>query len=97
MASTSQSYMSTTTPPEYTDEDAKALFTPTNPLPKGSIVPLPLPLCIPQVAPQMEQPFTRAYSPGLAASGITMDDWLKFTDGLVSCSLFHDAHIISCS
>jgi len=35
----------------------------------------------------MEQPFTRAYSPGLAASGVTQDDWLKFTDGLnIACS-----------
>ncbi|KAG8846702.1 hypothetical protein FRB96_001938 [Tulasnella sp. 330] len=66
-----------------TDEDIQALFVPSSGLQKPSVVrPLPLAVAVPQISLGIDAPFARAYSPELAASGIEMDDWLEFCDGL---------------
>lgn len=70
------------TPPTYTEEDAKLLFSPPSP-PHSPVQNIPLPFCVPQLSTGLESPFVRAYSPALAGSGISQEDWLKFTDGLV--------------
>ncbi|KAG8873666.1 hypothetical protein FRB98_008854 [Tulasnella sp. 332] len=67
--------------PAYTDDDARVLF-PVYAPPPGVIIPLRLPLCIPQLSIGMEAPFARAYSAEILQSGIEQDDLLKFIDGL---------------
>lgn len=74
--------------PKFTDEDAQQLFFGAPLGPNDQISHLPLPLCVPQMNQGLDYPFTRAYNPDLAASGISQDDWLKFTDGLVSDLFF---------
>jgi hypothetical protein len=66
--------------PQYTDDDAKALFD--APPPPASSEPLTLPLALPQINSNYDAPFLRAYNADLAKSGINQDDWLKFIDGL---------------
>ncbi|KAG9001707.1 hypothetical protein FRB94_004586 [Tulasnella sp. JGI-2019a] len=68
--------------PPYTNKDAQALFTPLAAVPPASIRPLPFPLAIPHTSLGTNSPFARAYSHELATSGISVEDWLKFTDGL---------------
>jgi hypothetical protein len=60
------------------------LPTPTKMLVPYSLqhTPLPLPLAIPQVAPDYDQPYFRGYNEILVQSGIAMNDWLKFLDAL---------------
>ncbi|KAI5121179.1 hypothetical protein M0805_005980 [Coniferiporia weirii] len=67
---------------EYSNEDAEALFSGFRRVPSEGIQPLAVPLCIPQTTPGATTLFTRAYSPELQASGIEMDDWIKFIDAL---------------
>ena len=63
----------------HTNEDVAALFPEFHELPANAQpVPLHLPLCLPQGTSGMNSAFTRAYSPDLQASGIEMDDWLRF-------------------
>jgi len=81
MSTFSQTTSSFPPPPEYTDDDAKALFSPRF-SPPSYFNRLPLPLCVPQLSAGIESTFTRAYSPALNSSGIDLTDWLRFTDGL---------------
>ncbi|KDQ11010.1 hypothetical protein BOTBODRAFT_57738 [Botryobasidium botryosum FD-172 SS1] len=66
----------------YTDNDARLLFAPPLLSPSAPVRPIQIPVCVPQLAPGVESPFSRAYSPVLAAAGIDQAEWLKFTDGL---------------
>ncbi|KAL5527873.1 hypothetical protein ACEPAG_6674 [Sanghuangporus baumii] len=70
-------------PPAYSNEDAVALFPEFRAAPERSrLVPLRLPLCLPQGTAGSNAAFLRAYSPELQASGVQMNDWLHFVDGL---------------
>ena len=62
------------------NEDAQSLFSdfqgpPTN---AAELQELLLPVCLPQTTNNDTAPFVRAYSYELEASGVTMEDWLKF-------------------
>lgn len=64
----------------YTTEDALALFP--DPAPLSDVPrPLPRPVAIPQISAVFDSPFVRAY-PQIAPSGIDVEDWMKFLDGL---------------
>ncbi|KAL5529953.1 hypothetical protein ACEPAF_6210 [Sanghuangporus sanghuang] len=70
-------------PPAYSNEDAVVLFSEFRTVPERShLVPLRLPLCLPQGTAGSNAAFVRAYSPELQASGVEMNDWMHFVDGL---------------
>ncbi|KAL5487557.1 hypothetical protein ACEPAI_5665 [Sanghuangporus weigelae] len=70
-------------PPAYSDEDAVALFPEFHTVPERShLEPLRLPLCLPQGTAGSNAAFIRGYSPELEASGVQMNDWMHFVDGL---------------
>ncbi|KAF8343179.1 uncharacterized protein EI90DRAFT_3115695 [Cantharellus anzutake] len=70
-------------PPRYTDEDVELLFrSPPPPATHAKSVPLPVPVVLPQDGTSWDSPFARGYHPDMRDSGIEMDDWLKFIDGL---------------
>ncbi|KAI5121178.1 hypothetical protein M0805_005979 [Coniferiporia weirii] len=86
-AGPSQSQLSgTTVAPEeltaHSNQDAETLFSSFRSAPSDGLRPLAMPFCIPQATSGHASLFTRAYSPELQASGIEMDDWIKFIDGL---------------
>lgn len=69
--------------PVYTDADAQALFgTPSPSPPLSSLSKLSLPVVFPQTATRFDSPFARGYNDHMRYSGIEMNDWLKFVDGL---------------
>ncbi|KAF9016843.1 hypothetical protein BDZ89DRAFT_1075250 [Hymenopellis radicata] len=68
----------------FTDEDVKYLFDPAPP-PAYETAPTPhlnKLVAVPQVKPSFDAPFIRAYPPSLQASGISVEDWMDFCDGL---------------
>ncbi|KAI5117563.1 hypothetical protein M0805_004476 [Coniferiporia weirii] len=67
---------------KYSNEDAEALFSNFRSPPSGGIQPLAMPLCLPQATSGPTSLFVRAYSRELQASGIEIDDWMRFVDGL---------------
>ncbi|KAI5121177.1 hypothetical protein M0805_005978, partial [Coniferiporia weirii] len=86
-ASSSQSQLRDTdaSPEEltkYSNQDAEALFSDFRSPPSGGIQPLAMPLCLPQATSGPNSLFVRAYSQELQASGIEIDDWMRFIDGL---------------
>ncbi|KAK4704873.1 hypothetical protein P7C70_g1342, partial [Phenoliferia sp. Uapishka_3] len=76
--------MSELPPPTYTDSDAELLFQPSLAFsPTGvSSAPLARPVCVPQLDPSYDSPFVRGYPRELESSGISVEDWLGFCDGL---------------
>lgn len=69
-------------PPTYTESDALVLFSPDTNDNLDGVTPLSRPVCVPQVDASFDSPFVRAYTPALAQSGITLEEWLVFSDGL---------------
>lgn len=67
--------------PEYSESDAEELFGFVPP-PPAEAQKLAAPLVLPQIATNYDSAFLRAYNPILEASGILLDDWMKFIDGL---------------
>lgn len=82
--------------PEYSESDAEELFGPVPP-PPAEAQKLAAPLVLPQIATNYDSAFLRAYNPILEASGIFVDDWMKFIDGLniaiVGLTFCHDVEI----
>ncbi|KAI5115805.1 hypothetical protein M0805_006524 [Coniferiporia weirii] len=66
---------------EYLNQDAEALFSSFRE-PPPYLQPLALPLCLPQATSGTNALFVRAYSQELRSSGIEVDDWMRFIDGL---------------
>ena len=71
-------YSSKEDPAAHADEDAEALLSYFNAPPPRNLQPLRAPLCLPQATSGPTSLFTRAYSPELINSGITMEEWLHF-------------------
>ncbi|KAI5117050.1 hypothetical protein M0805_007907, partial [Coniferiporia weirii] len=67
---------------KYSNQDAEALFSGFRESPSGGVQPLALPLCLPQATSGANALFVRAYSQELRSSGIEVDDWMRFIDGL---------------
>lgn len=67
--------------PEYSESDADELLGSVL-SPPTDVQKLAAPLVLPQIATNYDSAFLRAYNPILEASGILLDDWMKFIDGL---------------
>ncbi|KAH8113843.1 hypothetical protein DFH11DRAFT_278873 [Phellopilus nigrolimitatus] len=65
----------------HSNKVAEVLFTDI-PRAPATHEPLRLPFCLPQMSSGGTSTFVRAYSRELHASGVKMDDWLRFIDGL---------------
>lgn len=81
---TSDSNLTSSTAPLFTEEDVLSLFNPTtSSIPYNiPINPLQKPICLPQINSSFDSPILRAYSPSLESVGISESDWLIFCDGL---------------
>ncbi|KZP01796.1 hypothetical protein CALVIDRAFT_594475 [Calocera viscosa TUFC12733] len=68
--------------PEYTEEEAAALWPNMPRAPPARSEKLPLPVAVPQLTGKYDSAFVRAYCAQLQAAGVGMQEWLDFCDGL---------------
>ncbi|KAF7298809.1 hypothetical protein MIND_00828500 [Mycena indigotica] len=65
-----------------TDLLIQNFLPPPGPPPAYAAPSLPLPFCVPQIAPSYEAPFARGFNPAINAVGVPQDEFLAFIDGL---------------
>jgi hypothetical protein len=73
----------------FTDADARTMLDLPPPY-EAVLGPLSLPFVLPQESVGLDYAFARGYNPALAASGVSLADWLRFVDALNLATVRHE-------